>query len=217
MIATFVIEIALVLFTLWKYRTARLAQLAAITLGFLALFQASEYMVCGNTYALQWSRIGFVAITMLPPLGLRILHVLTRRSSRLLPRLAYAMAAGFIAYFLANEQAFSGHICTGNYVIFQLSHTATILYSWFYFGWLSLALLLGIIWSRTLPTASIRHAVWSLLIGYLVFLVPTGIAVTLNPALMAGIPSIMCGFAVIFALILALYTVPTALRSKKNS
>jgi hypothetical protein len=215
MIATFVIEIVLALYTLWKYRTTRLAQLVATTLAFLALFQLSEYMVCGDTDALQWSRIGFAAITMLPPLGLHILHMLAKRRSKLLPTLAYATAIGFIGYFLAYKQAFSGHICTGNYVIFQLSQPATILYSLFYFGWLVLALLCGITWSRTVRTMSERRAIWSLLVGYLVFLVPTGIAAALNPTLLSGIPSIMCGFAVLFALVIALYTVPTALSAKK--
>ncbi len=52
------------------------------------------------------------------------------------------------------------------------------------------------------------EAVRALILGYLVFLVPTAISNTVEPSSRAGIPSIMCGFAVIFALILVIYVLP---------
>jgi hypothetical protein len=216
MLATFAIEIGLAVFTIWRYRLSTTARLVLAVLGFLALFQLSEYFVCGGSGldAMQWSRTGYAAITMLPPLGLHLLHVLAGRKQRRLVSLAYVTAAGFISFFLLHEQAFSGHVCAGNYVIFQLVPLATNLYAAYYYGWLLTAMLLGARWLDTLTKPAMRRAVQGLLVGYLVFLVPTGIATVLNPAVLSGIPSVMCGFAVLFALILVFYVLPQAARVK---
>jgi hypothetical protein len=47
-----------------------------------------------------------------------------------------------------------------------------------------------------------------LAIGYLAFIVPTTAANLIDPTTLAGIPSIMCGFAVILALVLVLGVLP---------
>jgi len=47
-----------------------------------------------------------------------------------------------------------------------------------------------------------------LVLGYLVFLIPTALANSVKPETRRGIPSIMCGFAVLYAIILALYILP---------
>jgi len=60
-----------------------------------------------------------------------------------------------------------------------------------------------------------REALYGMIVGYLVFLLPTAIANTIDPATMAGIPSIMCGFAVLFALILFFYILPRTTKPKK--
>jgi len=55
------------------------------------------------------------------------------------------------------------------------------------------------------------------MVGYLVFLVPTALAYSVSPATRRGIPSIMCGFAVLFALILTLYVLPLAATRRVRS
>ena len=54
----------------------------------------------------------------------------------------------------------------------------------------------------------------SLMFGYLVFLIPTATVNYIKPETRAGIPSIMCGFAVFFALILAFKILPLAAKKK---
>jgi hypothetical protein len=210
MIATFAVEIILILYTLWRYKLTALTRLIAATLFFLALFQLSEYFVCGGAgmNAMQWSRVGYAAITVLPPLGLHILFVLAKQPTRYLIWAAYATAVGFIAYFLLHEQAFSGHECTGNYVIFQLEAMATNLYALYYYGWLLAAIILGFRWRARIKDQARRRGILGLIVGYAVFLIPTSIAVIINPDALSGVPSIMCGFAAIFAFILVFYLLP---------
>jgi hypothetical protein len=47
-------------------------------------------------------------------------------------------------------------------------------------------------------------------------LIPTGIANSVKPETRAGIPSIMCGFAVIFAILLVVYIAPRAGKIKQK-
>lgn len=213
MLATFIIEIVLAAYAIWRYKLDIVSRLATAMLVSLAVFQLSEYFVCGGVgmTAEHWSRLGYACITMLPPLGLHLMHVLAGKRQRGMVYAAYATAVGFIAFFLLYADAFTGYQCTGNYVIFQLAVGSGSTYGLYYYGWLSAALILGYRWSKPVQVLrQQRQAIRALAVGYLVFLIPTAIANTVKPETRLGIPSIMCGFAVIFALILALYILPRA-------
>ncbi|MGH7241028.1 MAG: hypothetical protein ACREGB_01895 [Candidatus Saccharimonadales bacterium] len=217
MLATFAIETILAAYTVWRYKFTPLMKLVTMSLLALGFFQLAEYHVCTGGEGLNaadWSRAGFVAITLLPPLGLHILHVLANKKSRWLIPVAYTSMIAFVSFFLFSSEAFDGYACTGNYVIFQIGHGSAIVYGLYYYGWLLAALLLGARWANQLATKkSVEghrrlEAVRGLMVGYLVFLVPTAAANTINPETRRGIPSVMCGFAVLFALILTLYILP---------
>ncbi len=220
MIATMVIEVALALYVVVRYHMKQALRLIVLALGALGIFQLSEYYVCGGlgADAGAWSRLGFMAITTLPPLGLHLLYVLSGKQSRKLVGVAYASMAAFMGYFLASSTAFVGHECTGNYVIFQIGVNPALLYGMYYYGWLLTALVIGYRWlSKNKVDKKVQQQVGGLLAGYLVFLIPTGIANSVRPETRNGIPSIMCGFAVLFAFILALYIAPRAGKLREKS
>jgi hypothetical protein len=77
----------------------------------------------------------------------------------------------------------------------------------YYYGWLMVGV--GYAWKagKTVATNK-RQALQALAIGYLAFIVPTTIANVIDPSTIAGIPSIMCGFAVIWAIILTTVVLP---------
>lgn len=216
MLATFAIEMVMAAYAIWRYKLDVLQRLVVASLLALAVFQISEYFVCGGwgMAAGAWSKVGYVAITTLPALGLHMLHQLAGKKNRRLVLAAYTTMAGFMAYFLAYEHAFRGHVCEGNYVIFQLGMYPAWVYSSYYYGWLFTAIGLGVRWANELQALKNKAArvqlqsVRALIVGYLVFLVPTALANTFIPETRAGIPSIMCGFAVLFAFILTFYILP---------
>lgn len=224
MIATMVLESLLIIYAIWRYRLTLLTRLAVLILAALAVFQLAEYFVCTG-YGVEdavWSRLGFVAIAALPALGLHILHILADNPKRRLVYLNYGMMAAFMGFFVFSSQVFSGYQCTGNYVIFQLRPLVGGVYYVYYYGWLFTAICLGARWAtqlRSRGAARLRQlqAVQGMVLGYLVFLVPVTLANTVSPATRRGIPSIMCGFAVLFALILALYVLPRAAERKSDA
>lgn len=217
MLATLVIELALGVYALWRYKLDMVTKLVVLCVFVLAIFQISEYNVCvgHGLSASDWSRLGYAAITALPPLGLHLLHVLAAKPKRRLVIASYMTMVGFIIYFLTYHAAFTGFQCTGNYVIFQIGVRPAIAYGLYYYGWLFIAMGLGLRWANQLIKQG-KHVygqlqtVRALIVGYLVFLVPTALAYSVSPATRRGIPSIMCGFAVLFALILTLYVLPLA-------
>lgn len=221
MLATLTIEFTLAAYTVWRYKMTPLTRLITAMLVFLAVFQMAEYFVCTGSagHVSQWSRLGFVAITTLPALGLHTMHVLADKPRRRAVALSYASMAGFMAYFLSSPTAFVGHQCTGNYVIFQLGPKVGGTYALaYYYLWLAVGIVLGAKWANEFihqKRARIKlETVRGLIIGYLVFLVPTAVANTVSPGARAAIPSVMCGFAVLMALILVLYILPRAAEPK---
>lgn len=217
MLATLAIEFGLAGYALWRYKLSEITKIIIALLVNLAIFQTAEYFVCtgyGND-PLFWSKVGFVAITTLPPLGLHAMHKLAGKPAGTLVKVAYGTMAGFIVFFLTYKNAFVGHQCAGNYIIFQLGYNVAGAYSVYYYGWMFASLYQGIKWANELKEQGAKgfkklETVRALIVGYLVFIVPVAIVNTVKPETTAGIPSIMCGFAVLLALILGLYILPRA-------
>ena len=210
MIATFLIEIVLMLATIATRRLNKAGKLIAVSLFSLAFFQLCEYFVCGGigVDAALWSRLGFIAITTLPPLGMHIIHEIAGKKSKWLVWVSYATMAAFIVLFGFSENAFTNHQCVSNYVIFHLGAAVGYVYSAYYYGILLLGIYVAMDLARKTKKKAHKEALYGMTVGYLTFLLPTAIANTVKPETMAGIPSIMCGFAVLFALILFGYVLP---------
>jgi len=224
MLATFIIETLMAVYTIWRYKMTATTRLITLSLVMLGLFQLSEYYDCTGLglNAADWSRLGFITITTLPPLGLHLLHRLAGRPAHWLVVAAYATMAEFILFFLLGSNIFQNYICTGNYVIFRLNEHAGWAYEAYYYGWLLITLVFAARWANQLKlqgkvALQKLQTVRALMVGYLVFLVPTALANTVRPETRRGIPNVMCGFAVLFAVILTFYILPRASEQKARS
>jgi len=213
MLATFIIEVIFAVYIIARYKLTPITRLAAAILIGLAVFQLAEYNVCETAWgvdSLTWARIGYVAITFLPPLGLHLATRIAGQKQPLLVGLAYAVAVAFALFFLFSGHGMTGQQCLGNYVIFSIAPWAAKLYGVYYYGLLAIGV--GYSWqvSRHIKSKSKKQALIALAIGYLAFIIPTTAANLIDPSTIAGIPSIMCGFAVILAVVLATVVVPRA-------
>ena len=209
MIAIFVLEIVLAIYTIWRYRMKSIARIVVTMLVLLALFQLAEYHVCGanSNYSLGWSRLGFVAITLLPALALHLIHKIAHKKVHYIVWFAYATSLIFAIIFGLSPSAFAHHVCTGNYAIFHLTGHLGAYYFVFYYLWLFVGIGLSLYYAID-SDKQIRTALILQVCGYLSFLLPTALVNTISPATIAGLPSIMCGFAVMYALILVFGIVP---------
>lgn len=217
MIATFIIESAMLVYTVFRYKMNTLTRLATATLGLLAIFQLAEFRVCdyGNG-AGMWARIGFIAITMLPPLGIHLVRVIAGRGPRIAVWLAYLSGLSFAGIFGLGRHAFHSHVCAGNYAIFQLApHLGGIYFGYYYF-WLFMGIGLALYYASNASVVK-REALILQAVGFLIFVLPTGIVNDLSPKTISGIPSIMCGFAVLYALLLTFGILPRAAKGKAST
>lgn len=216
MFATFIIETLALLYVVWRYKWNEITRLVVLILVLLATFQLAEYMVCEGTPAdwFTWSRIGYVAITLLPPLGLHLAYAIAGSKKRPLLWVAYPAMIGFVAYFTFVSSSLGGHVCTGNYIIFEMMSVPSLWYGVYYFGLLLAAILVSLQFMLHSKKKQIRRALGWLIVGYSAFIVPTGLVRILDPETAPAIPSIMCGFAVILAVILVIAVLPAIMRKK---
>lgn len=218
MLATFAIEIIFAAYILWRYKFTPITRLIVLLLTFLAVFQGTEFLLCGGL-ALSggtWSRIGYGAITMLPPLGIHLAYLLANKKPGPVVAFAYVTCAAFLAYFVFATQAISGHTCYANYVTFDTADASTAPYAAYYYGWLFVGTFLTWKWASTLDKHR-KAALYALMAGYLALLVPTTTVTLLWNETLAGIPSIMCGFAIILAGILTMKVAPESIQLRKNT
>lgn len=210
MLGTFVTEALLAVYVVWRYKWDRTTRLVTATLLLLAVFQIAEFMVCQATgfTPLFWSRVGYVAITLLPPLGIHLAYEIAGAKKRPLLPLAYGGAAMFVAFFALVSGALGDYACLGNYVIFETAPGSAWLYTFYYYGLMLLAIWLCVKLAKGLKGTKKAKALFALIVGYSVFIVPTTLVNIVDPGTIAGIPSIMCGFAVLHALVLALWIMP---------
>lgn len=212
MIVTFAIEIGCAIYTIWRYKLTPITRLAALILICLAAFQLAEFNVCEGAFglsSLDWARVGYAAITLLPPLGI---HLATRiagdNKRQWMVWLGYGSGVLFALFFLLVDHGMQSQKCLGNYVIFDIAPGALPLYTVYYYGWLAVSTIYS--WQQAMKAKSVgvKRSLQFLAIGYLAFIIPTIAAAIINPTAAAGIPSIMCGFAVILALVLTFFVVP---------
>lgn len=216
MIATFAIELVMAVYVVWRYKLNSISRIAVLLLVFLATFQLAEFMVCTGSAAaaMWWSRIGYTAIALLPPLGIHLAYQLAGAKKRPWIWPAYGTAAAFAVYFASAGQSIAGQACLGNYVIFELAPAAGSLFAAYYYGWLAIGIMLAVHLGKQVQAKRKRYALFGLIAGYASFIVPTVVVNVASTDTVRGIPSIMCGFAVLFAFILVGWILPVSQPSK---
>jgi hypothetical protein len=208
MLVTLLIEFGLAFYTLWRYKMTTTSRLAAIILTSLGIFQLSEYMVCGGLgwSNMQWARLGYVSITLLPALGIHLIMTLAGKKKPILVGAAYVSCAAFVAFYVFGTNAISGQSCYANYAVFYTQHASNQWFAAYYYGWLMIGIYLAWQWGMQQPAR--RKTLHYMMIGYLVFLVPTTFFNIIDPSTIKGIPSIMCGFAVLLAFVIVVKVLP---------
>ena len=216
MMATFAIEIILLLYILIRYKMNPVTRLVGGLLALLAIFQYAEFHVCESIGTTDfYSRLGFVAITFLPPVGLHLVTKLARKESPRLVGTAYGTGILFAMTFAFSPSAFNSYACAGNYAVFHLMPGLGGLYWVYYFSWIFIGIGMCLKFGRK-AEKRMRHTLALQATGYLSFILPTAIVNFLNPTTMEGLPSIMCGFAVLYALMLGFGIAPRVLKQKNS-
>lgn len=219
MIVTFVIEVVAMLWVLWKHRDSTIGKLIGTSLAFLAIFQLAEYMICERAVlisSLQWAKIGFASISILPALGMHMALKLAGENRPSYVYGGYAMSLGFAVFFLTAGHGIAAEQCAGNYVIFKMMPEVVYFYAAFYYAWTVAAMAFAYNMSKK-KDAKNSKALRYLAIGYASFIIPTTVVNIINPETISAIPSIMCGFAILLALCLVFGVIPNTHELQKDT
>lgn len=200
-------------YVLVRYRLETIVQrLVLAILLCLASFQLVEYILClqhDQAMINLLARTGFVAISLLPPLGIHLARSLVHRKMNPWYVVApYLCAVGWGLYFLLVEGSIVQGACGANYAILDLPPRIEMLYGIYYWGLLVIGYWETYSLSRRKMFQKYASSLRALGVGYLAFMVPTLASIVLFPETFRAIPSIMCGFALALAVILTFYVLP---------
>lgn len=208
MLATFLIEFGLAVYVLWRYKSNAISRLVVLMILLLGVFQLTEYMICGGLGLnhIEWARIGYVSITLLPVVGIHLILAVSKMKMRPLLLVAYGTAAAYVYYFALMTDSVISKVCSTNYAVFETHGLPGTLYIFYYYGWLLFSIGLAAYIARKKPKLT-RVLRW-IVIGYSAFIVPTTFANMVDQSTLNAIPSIMCGFAVLLAIVLVWRVLP---------
>ena len=216
MLATFLIEFMMAVYVFWRYKMNLTGKLGVIMLVSLGTFQLSEYMICGGLGLthIEWARFGYVAITLLPALGIHLISSIAKKKVPALITATYLSCAAFVAFYVFDTASVAHEACYANYAVFHTTHDVSQWFGLYYYSWLFIGVYLSWHWSNIVKDK--KTALHSMAVGYLVFILPTATVNIINPVTIVGIPSIMCGFAVLFAFILVFRVLPSTCAVKNS-
>jgi hypothetical protein len=204
-LATFLIEAGLAIYAWWRYRSSRYGRLATVFLFLLAGFQISEFMICLGNPAEIWSRVGFVCTAFLPIIAIDF--VMDVRHKRVSLAAGYALATAISLIIFGYPGIFQDAACTGYYVVFQTQNPGfDVLYSIYYFAALFTGIFLAL--EGYGERGSNHRALFWSLIGYAFFMVPSFALYAATVITKSAFSSVLCGFAVLLALIIAFKILP---------
>ena len=211
-LATFVIEIGFVLYTYLKFKATTFSRVCIGLLLCLGTFQAAEFMFCRSATPDIWPKIGYIATIFLPAFGMHMTSLLTNRAYKI-TYAAYMLALGITIMALLYPLHYFIASCNIHYVDMWNKPPFNYLHNIYYIVFIFCAVYVLI---HTILHRKKRREieVW-LVISYAVFLIPTYALYFLRYIFHSAIPSVMCGFAIMTALIITLIILPMFYRAKK--
>ncbi len=205
-LATFIIEISFALYLLFKYRTTRFSRIGIALLVCLGLFQFSEYLICMEPqYTDLWIKIGYIAITLLPALGIHLISIITRRHTTLMSS-SYIYAGVLVVAIVLIPQVALVATCQPDFVDITMSTWFGQFHGAYYIAYL-LAAVYTLWYSLHKHIGDSSEEKW-LLISYAAFIVPTVVLFYLKVISHLVLPSVMCGFAALATIIFIMIVTP---------
>jgi len=205
-IATACFEISVAVWALRGPGERSIIRTTGAILLLLATYQIIEVSICSNVSAAGFlPQLAFIAVTWLPPLGLVLIANLYRPRSRMLYRNAYSMLAvaiGIVVWIALDRGFVSVSVCTAVFARYTSAAPRFMLYSGFYWlGLLGMILFSGY-GVKTCGDCHRRRLLFQVFVGTLAFVVPSLLASYFAPPARGALPSVMCHFALLFAIFL---------------
>lgn len=200
-LTTALIEWALAVIVLHKFRKSILAPYFACVLFLLGFYQFSEFMLCMTNHAELWGTAAFIGYTFLPALGLSAVLAYTKRKVvhneliYVLPAV-FTFAALIVRPFIVEGRCETIFITLLN--IFS-QNAAGIIYTAYYIGFIILMVYFASVEMNNTKDKNRKKVCLALVSAVLLMTIPTILVITIFPALYISAPSVLCHFGLLTA------------------
>ena len=204
-LTTAIIEFLVATYLLVKYKNYLVPAFSAILIYVLGIYQFTEFMLCTSNNPLLWAKIGFIAYSFLPAIGLNLVLRYTKRKFPSFILYIPAILATLFALFTKN---FILHASCSK--MFVISKIATILeptiflkklYLIHYFGYVALSILLLVIYIKKEKDIARKYMAYlAAFVAMLTILAPI-ILIVILPSFGNQFPSIYCEFAILVSIV----------------
>lgn len=211
MLATFLIQIAGILWVLVQNRSHLACQLTAVILTLLAVCQFAQYMLCEQTLWLThvaWENIGFASFTLLPVFLQYLALAITGKKQSAFLLQGFALAIGFISYFISIAQVQSNSLCMNQDSMLTMLPKIEYQYALYYYVWLCISVVCVILLSRT--AYQYKEGTSHLGMASALFLLPIAAYHLVPQHLLLVIPNMMYGLEIMLSLSLIFGVLPRA-------
>ncbi len=200
---TFAIEMILAVYLVKINPKKSLNRIGAVILFLLGAYQLSEFGICTSSNQFFWARAGHIAYTLLPALGMHWVLIIKKSKKKAWP--LYIPPAIFISLATSKTGFIGGTECARYFIkiIYNWNYLWLWSYQAYYAGSIILvaAMLLNCIANENNKKQRTIY-LWGL-VGVLSFTFPAFFFILLLPSFNAYSPSILCHFALLFAIIVA--------------
>ena len=204
-ILTAVVEWALALIILLRFKKSAVAWFSSVFIFLLGLYQFTEFMMCKTANPLLWAHIGFLTYTFLPAIGMHYALMLTRKKSKILA--CYVPPVLFSVLSLLAGGFVQGSACHSVFVSTQLQFFDPVIhrvimpiYEVYYFGLILLASFMAWKEMRKEKDELRRKTIAVALLGTWLATLPAFIFIILLPSFSIQFPSVYCEFALLMAI-----------------
>ncbi|MDD8027572.1 MAG: hypothetical protein PHI34_13800 [Acidobacteriota bacterium] len=205
-IATGIFELAAAAWTLNSPGRKSILRPTALIFILLAGYQFAEVAVCARPATLLYSRLAFLDITWLPPVGIWLVYRLLPRAPRriLFPAVFMAAAVGVSAWIALDPATITKSVCQTVIVRYFHGPVFEVAYGMFYQAGMGVLIFWPALTMAAVGDATARNHLACVQSGVLGFVLPS-LFVRLMVKEPAGLlPSVMCHFAVTLAVALTL-------------
>lgn len=204
-ILTATLEIGL---AIWAFRSLgrkNILRTTGLLLLVLAGYQLAEVFICAVPSRRFLAALAFADIVWLPPLGLWLLVLVTETKRQLNIRLAqstFVMAGALSIWVLVDDSFIVGTVCQAVLATYEHGNPFHHIYGIFYEVALGAMVVSAMLGAVQLEDRLARAHCADIQLGVLAFMVPALFTQVVWKGLDPSLPSIMCHYAIILALLL---------------
>jgi len=177
-----------------------------IILFLLAGYQLTEVAICADVADAGFlPRLAFIVVTWLPALGILLVAQIHRPPSRFLYACAISMltiSAGIVTWITLDQSFAAASVCNAVFARYAHTYPRFQLYGAYYWAGLLGMIALSAYGIRTSKDRHRRRLLAHVYVGTLGFVLPSIAVSYFVPATRSALPSILCHFALILAVLL---------------